>query len=167
MWEIFYEWIGRDGRNSELNASQMLLRAMIVFVVAVAAVRVGSKRFMARNSAFDLILAIMLGSVLSRAITGQSPFFPTLAAGIALVALHKLFAWFGCRFDGFGYLIKGRAYLLVKNGKVDSEALRKHNIGIRDLEEALRMNGSCQRVEEVEAAYLERGGEISVLLKKS
>jgi uncharacterized membrane protein YcaP (DUF421 family) len=167
MLEAFHQFIGPDGDNADLTVYQMSLRALIVFVLAVGLARLGSKRFMARNSAFDLILAIMLGSILSRAITGQSPFFPTLAAGATVIALHYAFAFLAFRFQRFGYLIKGRARLLVKDGEVDHEALRRHNIGEHDLTEALRMNGNTDSRERVEAAYLERGGEISVLLKKS
>jgi uncharacterized membrane protein YcaP (DUF421 family) len=144
----------------------MVLRTLVVFVLAVAMARIASKRFMARNSAFDLILAIMLGSVLSRAITGQSPFYPTLAAGTALVLMHAAFAWIGYRWNGFGYLVKGHAKRLVKDGQIIPEALKRNQVGENDLQEALRFHGGRTSVEDVEAAYLERNGEISILLKK-
>jgi uncharacterized membrane protein YcaP (DUF421 family) len=145
---------------------KMVLRATLVFMLAIALARMGSKRFMARHSAFDLILAIMLGSVLSRAITGQSPFFPTFAAGVTLVVMHAAFAWMASRSDWFGYLIKGHAIILAKDGKIIPGALKRNNLGENDFEEALRIHGNCISVEEVRAAYLERNGDISILHKE-
>jgi uncharacterized membrane protein YcaP (DUF421 family) len=48
-------------------------------------VRLGSKRFLGQTSAFDTIVGIMLGSIMSRAINSSAPFFPTLIAGVVLV----------------------------------------------------------------------------------
>src|SRR5215207_9867170 len=70
--------IGLD--SHDINVAQMALRAVIVYVVTVIIVRLGKKRFMGQGTAFDVILGIMLGSIVSRAITGNAPFFPALAA---------------------------------------------------------------------------------------
>jgi uncharacterized membrane protein YcaP (DUF421 family) len=161
MWEIFHGWIGADDPSFELSAAQMAWRAALVFAAALAIVRLGSKRFMGRNSAFDLIVAIMLGSVLSRAITGQSPFFPTLAAGAVLVALHSVLALLAARSRAFGHLIKGRSHLLVNDGQMIREAMRRHGVGEGDLLEATRAKG-LSSLAEVEQAHLERNGEISI-----
>ncbi len=125
--------------------------------------RVGDKRFMGRSTAFDVFLGIVFGSVVSRAITGNAPFFPALAAALALVLLHWLFAAVAFRSHAFGRLVKGRRLLLVRDGEVLWEAMRKAHITTRDLEEALRNNGVGAEVSGVKAAYLERDGNISVI----
>jgi uncharacterized membrane protein YcaP (DUF421 family) len=83
-------FLGLD--QDELGVGHMALRALVVYVVALMMVRWGEKRFMEKSTAFDVILGVVLGSVVSRAITGQSPFLPTICAGFALVGLHWLFA---------------------------------------------------------------------------
>src|SRR5690606_15949943 len=166
MREWIETWIrpGQDG--FDLEAVHMVMRAAIVFVVAVAMVRLGSKRFMGRNTVFDLILGIMLGSVLSRAITGQAPFFPTLAAGLTLVPMHGLLAFLSYRFHFVGPLVKGRPRLLIKDGEVVQEGMRRSLVGQHDLQEALRASGCGTSIEDVELAHLERSGNISVLRKQ-
>src|SRR5690606_10049180 len=49
----------------ELTAWQMAIRAFIVYVAAILLVKLGQKRFMGKSTAFDMLLGIMLGSVLS------------------------------------------------------------------------------------------------------
>jgi uncharacterized membrane protein YcaP (DUF421 family) len=117
----------------DLSITQMALRAIIVYVAALLMVRLGEKRFSGKNTAFDVILGIILGSVVSRAITGSSPFFPTLATGFVLVGLHWLFAMIAFRSDRFGTLIKGSPRMLVKDGEMLWDAMRKSNISRNDL----------------------------------
>ena len=74
--------------TEELSLGQMTVRVPIVYITAVIVVRLGKKRFLGKNTAFDVIIGIMLGSILSRAITGNSPFFPTLAASFVLMGIH-------------------------------------------------------------------------------
>jgi hypothetical protein len=60
---------------------------------------------MGEATAFDL----MLGSIISRAITGNAPLVPALAATATLIALHSVLTAVACRWHGLGEMIKGRA----------------------------------------------------------
>src|SRR4051812_17545018 len=88
--------------SKEINALQMGLRAVIVYVATVLMVRLAKKRFMGRASAFDVILGIMLGSIVSRAVTGNAPFLPALAAAAVLLGMHSFFPALAFRSHLFG-----------------------------------------------------------------
>ena len=152
--------LGTDG--DELGVVQMGLRAVVVYVVTVAIVRLAKKRFMGRASAFDVILGIMLGSVVSRAITGNAPFGPALAAAAVLLAMHWLFSGLAMRWHAFGWAIKGEPLLLVRDGRADQHALRRAHMTEHDLVEELR-GKSIARTEEVAEAHMERSGRVSVI----
>lgn len=151
----------------ELTVYNMVARAVVVFLFALLIVRFGSKRFIGGNTAFDMILSVMLGSVISRAITGQSPFIPTLCAALALVGLHATFGKVAFRFGSFGTMIKGQTRILIRDGKVDWEAMKHSNLSRDDLLEALRLRSSVTGWDDVKEARLERNGEISVIHKRS
>ncbi len=152
--------------NKEINVPQMALRAVVVYVVTVAIVRLGKKRFMGRATAFDVILGIMLGSIVSRAITGNSPFLPALAASGVLVGMHWLFSSIALRWHGFGMAVKGHSDVLVRDGRIEQDELRKTHMTEHDLWEDLRKKG-ITRLEEVAEARLERDGGLSVIKAKS
>ena len=76
--------LGIGLESQQMEFWQMALRAVIVYAVTLAMVRLGKKRFMGKATAFDMILGIMLGSIVSRAITGNAPLVPALAAAAAL-----------------------------------------------------------------------------------
>lgn len=154
--------LGRE----HLDVAQMALRAAVVYVVTVLMVRAAKKRFMGRASAFDVILGIMLGSIVSRAITGNAPFLPALAAGAVLLAMHWLFSGVALGWHGFGALIKGRPRLLVRDGAIDRRAMRAAHMTERDLWEELRRQ-NIDRLEKVREAWLERSGDLSILKAES
>jgi uncharacterized membrane protein YcaP (DUF421 family) len=143
----------------ELNVWNMVIRAVVVYVAALFMVRLGEKRFMGKNTAFDMVLGIIFGSVISRAITGSSPFFPTLAAALVLVLLHWLFSTLSFYTDWFGTLVKGHNRVLVKGGEIQWDAMRQSHISEKDLMSALRS--------EAHVARLERSGDISVIKASS
>ncbi|NBD95369.1 MAG: DUF421 domain-containing protein [Gammaproteobacteria bacterium] len=142
---------------------QMAARAVVAYPVGIAFVRIGEKRFIGKFTAFDVIMGIVIGSILARAITGGSPFFPSLMAGLVLVSLHYLFATLSYHLEWFGDLVKGSGRTLVKDGRIQWEAMRKSHISERDLKGALRENGGVDDIERVRLARLERSGNISVV----
>jgi uncharacterized membrane protein YcaP (DUF421 family) len=158
--------LGAGLESKEINALQMGLRAAIIYVVTVVIVRLGKKRFLGRATAFDVILGIMLGSVVSRAVTGNAPMLPALAASAVLVLMHFVFSGIALRWHGFGRLIKGSPRLLVRDGSVDERNLRKAHMTEHDLDEDLRSK-SVSRLDEVAEARLERSGQLSVIKAKS
>src|SRR5438045_5577464 len=103
-------------------------------------------------SALDVILGLVLASMLARAINGSAAFFPTLAGGFALVFLHRLLALVAFYWEGFGDLVKGRAEVLVENGRRNPQTLRRHKITEKDLLEEIRLEGQVSRVESVQTA---------------
>lgn len=149
--------------EDQINPLQILARAFVIYGVTVALVQAGSRRFMGRASVFDAILAIMLGSIMSRGVTGSSPLLQTFSAGTALIVLHWLFAFVSFHTKSFGPFVKGNPIQLIKNGKLQTEHMRKAKISENDLAEALRIEVKHEDVTKIQAAYLERNGKISVI----
>jgi uncharacterized membrane protein YcaP (DUF421 family) len=162
-WTAFCQALGIGVSGGNLSATQMGLRAAVVYIAWLAAVRFADKRLLGRYSAFDVVLAVILGAVLGRAINGSSPFLETMGAGAVLVGMHWLFAFLSARSHGFGKLVKGEERVIVWNGEVRSAEMRKSNISDHDLMEMLRLNGNTTDARDVAAAYLERNGQISVI----
>lgn len=152
--------------GADLNPWQMSLRAVIIYMTTLIIVRLGNKRLFGKNTAMDIVLGVILGSVMSRAINGGVAMLPTLCAGGALVVLHYLSARIAVAAEWFGPLLKGHPRQLVKEGKVQEVAMRRSVIGYRDLEEAARSEGKVRGIGEIEEAWLERSGNISVITPK-
>ena len=163
IWELIDWLLGLSLEANKLDAGRTSLRAFIIFLLAVLLIRIGDKRFMGKHTALDVMLGIVYGSVASRAINGSAQFFPTVAGCLVVVFVHWTFAAIAFRSHSFGDILKGSVTVLAKDGSLDEEGMQHGHITIHDLEEAMRQHGHEARLEDLEAAYLERNGSISVI----
>ena len=141
---------------------QEIPRAIVIFVFGLILLRLSGKRTFARFSALDVIMSVIVGSSLSRALTGAAPLGGTLLAMSLLSFLHWLLARLASRSSGFARLIEGRAAILGQSGAVSHALMRRHNISDTDMEEALRKKGVSE-VRETRQITLEPSGTITVL----
>jgi uncharacterized membrane protein YcaP (DUF421 family) len=150
------------GHGGAISWPQMLARTLLVFAFGLLLVRLAGKRVFGKWGALDIIVAVIIGSNLSRTLTGNAPLVETLAATALLVILHALLTHAAVHLPALGPVLKGRSALLIRDGEIDSGALRRHGVGGHDLEQALHCAG-LTGPQRVKAAYLERNGEISVI----
>lgn len=165
LTRALHDLIGSDD-SIALTWWQMTIRAVVIFVFGVLLVRLAGKRAFGKASAFDIVFAIIIGSNLSRTLTANAPFFPTLAASAALVLLHRALAWAAFHTSWLGTVIKGEPRCLVRDGEPQHSELRASQITDEDLEEALRLNAGQQDLAGIDSAYLERNGDISFIRRR-
>lgn len=160
--EIVRALIGPDD-NAE--PWQICIRALVVFVFGVLALRIAGRRTFSQATPLDIFVAIVVGSNLSRIMTGKASFFGGLGATLVLVVLHRALAMATLRWNLVAKVLKSTPVPLVRDGKEDRRTMDRHGIGMADLEEALRLE-QARNCDEVELATLEASGKISVLRKR-
>jgi uncharacterized membrane protein YcaP (DUF421 family) len=150
------------GTGSGLTAAQESARALLVFAYGLLLVRLAGRRVFGRWSAIDIVVSIIAGSNLSRALTGNAPLWGTLAATTVLMLLHWLLAQAAARSPIMSRLFEGRPRVLGRDGKVERRKDLRTAISEADLAEALRQAG-VERAEDTRLLMLEPSGKISVL----
>lgn len=155
---------GAGVEAAHLTVFQVVLRALVIFFATLIIVRFADKRFLAKKTAFDFILAVILASMMARAINGSEKLGPTIAAGFLLGALHRGLGLMAFKWPRFGGWIKGHSQTIIEDGRIRSDTLRRHHFGEDDLNEELRLSGVSDPAD-VKQARLERSGEVSVIRK--
>ena len=165
--DFFQMLLGPDGQPKELTLLQICLRALIIFILGVAMVRIGDRRSLAEKTGFDTLFLVLIGAVLARAINGSAAFLTTIGCALFLMLVHRVFAFIACRSHAFGKLIKGDEIKLVTDGKIDWKALKRRLVSKHDLEEDLRLSAKTEDIGDIKVARLERSGDISFIKKES
>lgn len=158
--------LGLGVEPKELTFLQISIRGIIVFVATLLMIRLGHKRSLARKTPFDAVLIVILASVLSRAINGSAAFFATLGGSVVIVLIHRLFALIAYHSHAFGILIKGRPEIIVENGNLVMDTMRRNHISKHDLEEDLRLDAELEDISRVQVARVERSGDMSFIKKE-
>jgi uncharacterized membrane protein YcaP (DUF421 family) len=150
------------GITGQTTVTQECARAAVVFFYGLALVRVAGRRVFSQSTALDIIVAIVTGSSLSRALTGNADLFGTLAATTLLMVLHWMLARASARWPRLSAITEGLSIPLGQRGKLDRDALARHAVSRAALDEALRGAG-LDTAAGTRLIVLEPSGKISVL----
>jgi len=161
--QLLQTLLGISTEPRELTFLQVAIRGVIIFIATLVMVRLSSKRSLAEKTAFDAVLVVIIGSMLSRAINGSAAFFPTLGSGFVLVLLHRLFGLTAYYSHAFGILLKGKPVVLVQNGRLQRKNMLWNHISEHDLEEDMRLEAKTENLSRIKVARVERSGDISFI----
>ncbi|MFR9780471.1 DUF421 domain-containing protein [Micromonospora sp. MS34] len=158
---VFAELIGEPGR-----LAWVAVKAFLLYVTAVVGLRVSGRRTLAELSPYDFVAAIAVGAIVGRLPTVRDASF--LAGAITLLvilATHALFTRVRRTRTGRG-MLEPAPVVVIAQGRVRHEELRRIGLTRADLDELLRQHGvSDPRT--VRLAVLEKQGRLSVLPRDS
>jgi uncharacterized membrane protein YcaP (DUF421 family) len=155
-------WTTLFGEKGDVTALQECARALVVFAYGLVAVRIAGRRAFGKWGALDIIVSIMVGSNLSRALTGGAPLLGTLAATTLLMALHWVLAKGAARSTALSHVLEGRPAILAEHGAPAAGTMLHHNVSEADLHEALRQSGT-ESLEAARRVTLEPSGKITIV----
>jgi uncharacterized membrane protein YcaP (DUF421 family) len=143
----------------------IVLRAIVIFVLLYVLMRVVGRRELSSLEPFDLILLIVLGDLVQQGLT-QDDYSLTgafLAIGtIAILQVAVSYANF--RFPKLRPVLDGEPIVVVQDGKPIEKNLRRERVTIEDLAAAARLQ-SIAKIEDVQWAVMETSGAISFIKK--
>lgn len=158
--------IWRDMFVVGLPVLEKILRPVIVYMFLVIGLRLSGKRELAQLNPFDLIVLLTLSNTVQNAIIGDDNSVTGGIIGAAsLLAINYLVVRFLYGHRKLEQIVEGRADVLVENGRVYRERLKKELITLEELEAAARKQG-FESLADVRECILEPGGTLSFIAKK-
>ena len=148
-----------------MDAKELLMtaaRALAVYVLILAVVRVLGKRTVGNFSAFDLLVALMLGEVVDEMIYGDVRFIQGTVAIVTIGALTYADSWLSYWDHGMEAVLEGKPTIVVKKGEFHRPGMREERMNEKDVLGALRIQG-VRDMREVEYALVEHNGSVSVI----
>ncbi|MDR2502620.1 MAG: DUF421 domain-containing protein [Oscillospiraceae bacterium] len=134
-----------------------------VYIFIVVAIRLFGKKEIAQLSVIDLTFILLISNAVQNAMVGpDTSLLGGLCAAGTLFAVNALLKFLLYRFPKLSGVVQGHTVMLIYDGKVQTENLRKTRISMEELEETVREHG-VREISEVNLAVLEVDGNISVL----
>lgn len=149
----------------EIDMTELMytaLRASFVYVFLLIVVRLLGKREIGNTSAFDLIVALILGEVVDEIIYGDVTILQGVVAIVVVALWHLVNSWASFKSEVIDKLTGAPPTVLIKNGEIQRKNLAKERLNEEELFSELRMMG-VDEVKEVKQATLEPNGKISVI----
>lgn len=144
---------------------EIILRTAVVYVAVLGLLRVGGKRELGQMSPADFVVILIIANAVQNAMNGGDV---SLTGGIVsaatLLGMNYALGRFGRSVPFLGRLFAEEPTLLLQDGKVIQEALRREHVDMEEIEMAAREHGIAD-LSEVAAAILEVDGSISIIPK--
>lgn len=145
---------------------EKILRPMIVYAFLVISLRLSGKRELVQLNPFDLVVLLTLSNTVQNAIIGDdNSVSGGLIGATSLLFVNYLVVRFLYGHDKLEQIVEGESDVLVENGKVRSERLKKELITMHQLEAAARKQG-FDSLADVEKCVLEPSGTLAFVGKK-
>lgn len=137
-------------------------RAGAVYVLMLVVVRALGRRTIGNFSAFDLIVALMLGEIVDEIIYGDVRFIQGTVVIVTIAALAYADSLLSYWDHGLEAILEGKPTIVVKSGEFHRPGMRRERMNEKDVLAALRMQG-IRDMREVEYAVVEHDGTVSVV----
>ena len=147
-----------DPRDLALTAA----RAVAVYAVMLTIIRLSGKRTIGTFSAFDFLVALMLGEVADEIIYGSVSMAQGFIAVAVVALLHYANSWLTYWDHGLGHLLEGSPTVVLEKGQMHYPGMRAERMNEKDVLSELRLHG-VDDLREVKVAVIEYNGQLSVI----
>jgi uncharacterized membrane protein YcaP (DUF421 family) len=148
-----------------MDTTELLLtagRAFAVYALLLLVIRLLGKREVGNFTAFDLLVALMLGEVVDEIIYGDVEFAQGAVAIGAIALIQFGTSWLSYANHTADKLLDGVPTIMVRDGELQHEGMRKERVNQQELMGLLREQ-EIEDLREIKLAVLEVGGELSVI----
>ncbi len=145
----------------------ILIRGVIVYVIIIIGVRLMGKRQIGELQPSELVITFLLSDIASMPLqNSNTPLIQSVAAVFLLIALEVMTSCLSLKFRPFRTLIQGHPVMIIKNGQLQQKSMKKIRYSVDDIIESLRLKDVFD-IGEVDYAYVETNGALSILLKEN
>jgi uncharacterized membrane protein YcaP (DUF421 family) len=146
--------------------AEKVLRPIVVYGFLIIGLRLAGKRELAQLNPFDLVVLLTISNTVQNAIIGDdvSVSGGLISAATLLLVNHFVVAYLYSH-ERLDRLIEGQPDLLIENGRVLPDRLKRELITMPELEAAAHRQGFAS-LAELDRAVLEPGGSICFFARK-
>jgi uncharacterized membrane protein YcaP (DUF421 family) len=162
------KWFASIFSHPDLAGSLIIAaKTAVIYVFIVAGLRLLGKRSLGQMSIYDLVLIVVIANAVQNAMVGQDTTLGGgLVAAVTLLILNRIFTWLAVRFPEVRHLAVGEPVLIVSNGQLLEDQMKREGITPEHVMAAMRERG-IDKLENVQMAVLELDGAISIVPKES
>src|SRR4029450_9993155 len=103
-------------------------------------IRIMGKRTVGNFTAFDLLVALMLGEVVDEIIYGEGAFVQGAVAILTIASAHYANSWLSYWGHGFDKLLEGTPTVVVRDGQLQRKGMRAERMNENEVRAELRLN---------------------------
>lgn len=142
-----------------------IVRAAILYIFVILMVKLMGKRQIGQLQPAEFVITILISEIVTVPMQDNSlPLLSSVMAVLLLVSLEILLSAASLKFMKLRTAVEGNSIIVIRDGNIDQQQLKRLRLTIDDLTEALRQKDVFD-ISDVQYAIVETNGSLSVLLK--
>lgn len=142
-----------------------IIRAAILYIFVILMVKLMGKRQIGQLQPAEFVITILISEIVTVPMQDNSlPLLSSVMAVLLLVSLEILLSAASLKFMKLRTAVEGNSIIVIRDGMIDQQQLKRLRLTIDDLTEALRQKDVFD-ISDVQYAIVETNGTLSVLLK--
>ena len=141
-----------------LPVAEKVLRPVVVYVFLVVGLRLAGKRELAQLNPLDLVVLLTLSNTVQNAIIGDDN---SVTGGVigatTLLLVNYMLVRFMYSHEALERLVEGDCTVLIENGVINKEGLRRELVSVEELATAAHEQGFAS-LDDIDHAELDPGG---------
>jgi len=143
----------------------IMLRVLIIYLVVIAIMRLMGKRQIGEMEPFELVITIIIADLAAIPMSEMTvPIWYGVIPLLMIAIVHYIFSWLSNRSPLMRDVLNGKPVIIIGPDGIDFKELKKLNISMEELMEAIR-NLDYFDLSEVNYAIIERNGKITIIPK--
>jgi uncharacterized membrane protein YcaP (DUF421 family) len=145
----------------------VVLRAAAIYLILLIIFKIAGRRTLGEITTFDFVLLLVIGEATQQALLGNDfSLINSFLAIVSLIAIDITLSLIKERSPSVAKLIDGVAMIVVEDGKLLHERVRKARLDEDDILTAARETQGLERLDQIKFAVLENNGKISIIPKQ-
>jgi uncharacterized membrane protein YcaP (DUF421 family) len=141
---------------------EVIVRCIIIYIALLVVVKLFGKRMAGQLTIVEIAIMIMLGAIVSVPMqVAERGLLMSLAALLCILSFQRFITWVTFIWPKADNLISGKCTLLIKDGEIIEEALKKKRISKEQLLACLREEEVFD-LSKVKRLYFEACGQLSL-----
>ena len=162
------QWFGLIFSHPDLpGALAIAAKTALIYLFLIVGLRLLGKRELGQMSVYDLVLIVVISNSVQNAMVGSDTSLGGgLVAAFVLLVINRLLTWLMVKNSHLAALIQGDPVLIVRDGQLLEQPMRKAGITRDNVLAAMREHG-IDSLDDVQMAVLEPDGIISIVPSQS
>jgi uncharacterized membrane protein YcaP (DUF421 family) len=169
MFLLCFDWMTKNANDKKMKGCSILqlifqvtLRTLLSFFSLLILVRLMGKQQVSQLTFFDYVTGITIGSIAANlSVQTNDSWMATLTGMIIWAILSIFIGYLTVKNVWVNKVVDGEATIVIQNGKILENNLRRIRIPIDELLSELRSQGVFH-IEDVEFALIEPSGKLSI-----
>ncbi|WP_078431242.1 DUF421 domain-containing protein [Metabacillus halosaccharovorans] len=143
----------------------LIWKSVVIVIGGTILLRVAGRKSISQMTLSQVVIMIGIGSLLVQPLVGKNV-WSTLIVGFTLVVTLVIGEYSQIKSDKLEKFISGKSKVLIDNGKLQTDQLKKLRLSVDLLEMKLRQS-SVTNMNDVQYATLEPNGQVGFELKEN